>query len=56
MYEITSQLMIEAHRQNIEREFQHERNIREAQLARQDAKRERQYNGELEHKTVRKAR
>lgn len=43
MFEVNMQLVNEAHRQNIVREFRHEPNIREANLARQDAKRERKY-------------
>ena len=54
MHEVTTQLVNDAHRQNIAREVQHERNIREAQLARQDDKRERKFRSLFQPKPARK--
>ena len=53
---MTIGLRNDAHRQNIVREFREERNIREANLARQDAKRERNYIKRLQQKLMRQSR
>jgi hypothetical protein len=56
MYEMTIRMRNEAHRQNIEREFQEAQNIRDAKLARQDAKHERNYIKRLQQKLARQSR
>jgi hypothetical protein len=56
MYELMNQLVNEAHRQNMVRDARHERNLREAEIAREEAKRERNYDANRQDKTVRKAR
>jgi hypothetical protein len=56
MYEMTMRMRNEAHHQNIEREFREEQNIRDAKLARQDVKRERNYIKRLQQKLMRQSR
>jgi hypothetical protein len=56
MNEMTMHLHNDAHRQNIEREFQQEQKIRDAKLACQDEKREKNHLKRLQQKLTRKTR